>query len=304
MKRSKASRALFVGNGVNQLNGDSVSWGDLVQAIAKEAGVPNAIDNLAHKPFPLVFEAICAEASRKSPGFREIDLKRIVAEWVSQLHPNEYHREICNLDVEHIVTPNYDYSLELACERGNGTSSNTARENKYSLFRRRLAGEKNIWHMHGEAGSPWSICLGHDHYSGYLAKLRNEVHAWYRAEEEDPVETRLGRLVGLGETMSWWQLFGSGRIDIVGFGCDYTEIDLWWLLGWRARQLAKPHRDREFKSEVVFHQFVGDSGISERETGRMQILKSLGVQVNQVRFNGNDYRTAYDEWLQQYDHLV
>lgn len=306
---AKAPKTLFIGNGVHQLSSNHISWRKLVEELATEAGAPYVLDRLDDKPFTLVYEEIHAAYVKKRHGkgdkeSPERSLKGLVAESVGKLQPNDYLRTMVKLDFDHIVTTNYDYAIEQALGDDNGTTSGRKVETKYSAHRFRNAGGKKVWHIHGEVENPWSICLGNDHYAGYLHKLREMV---VTKKEDDRLDDR-GRIGSYvhsywqsGVIDSWMQLFTTGLLDIVGFGMDYTEIDLWWLIGNRARQMSGSNNPGYKLGHVTYHQFVSDKeGLTKRDEGRLEILKSLDVEINRIDFKGKDYRSGYDTWIKSY----
>ena len=118
------------------------------------------------KPFTLWFEELSSRTRRRN-------LKKSVAVALKRgLNPNSIHTEIMAVNIENILTTNYDYNLENSTQHV-WKSNMAARETYYSLFRRWSFGSKHIWHIHGELNNVDSIMLGHAQYAGYLNKIRN-----------------------------------------------------------------------------------------------------------------------------------
>ena len=138
--------ALFIGNGINLVSDEGASWTALLNELA---GDPKTLHEEAvrkEKPFTLWFEELSRTSNTKK-------LKKRVAEVLEDgLTTNSIHTEIMNLNVENVLTTNYDYNLENA-SRDSWSLNMAAPESFYSLFRRRSQGIKNIWHVHGD-GSP------------------------------------------------------------------------------------------------------------------------------------------------------
>lgn len=303
---AKALRTLFIGNGVNRLAPNGVSWKDLVSEMANQAGAASALRLLDDKPFTLVYEEIRAAYVKKCHGdgnkiSPERRLKGMVAEAIGRLTPNDYHRKITKLNFDHIITPNYDYTLEESIEGAGNTGDISGRkqETKHSIHRFRSAGGKKIWHIHGEVDHPWSICLGFDHYAGYLHKMREMIVTIKEDQKKDDrghIPQFLVDYWHSGIIDAWYQLFFTGPVDIVGFGMDYTEIDLWWLIGHRARKMAAPNKQPFRVGEITFHQFVPEKGLSDEEEGRLSILESLDVIVKRTNYK-TDHKDAWDKWF-------
>lgn len=300
-QRKSTDYVLFIGNGVNRQDKDQHSWEHLVRGIADRAGAKHAADNLKEKPFSLVYEAICAESSRqKKEKLTEFEIKTIVGKQISNIEPNDLHEDMAELGIENIITTNYDYTLEKAFCGELGKRANSKRESMYSAHRARIAGSKKIWHIHGEASSPNTICLGHDHYSGYLAKIHDLISNWKGHDRETPIAKRLESREPVD---SWWKLFVSRRVDILGFGFDYSEIDLWWLLGWRARKLLRSPGDTPKGSEIHYHVYEPQNGMGTKQRATCELLESFGVKINRLK-GSNGHHAAYKKWITSYKALT
>ena len=46
-------------------------------------------------------------------------------------------------------------------------------------------------------------------------------------------------------------LFFNSDIHIVGFGFDYSEIDLWWILNKRARMMLANNSAKQIKNKKI-----------------------------------------------------
>lgn len=308
---AKAPTTLFIGNGVNRLITNDHAWDSLIKNLAKRSNASHVIDLLKEKPFTLVYEEIREAFVREhrklnQTGSAEKQLKEEIAASMEKIDPGDIHKEICALNFDHLITTNYDYALEKALGDSPGNILGRKLETKYSLYRFRRSANKQCWHIHGEAMTPWSICLGQDHYSGYLQKIREAIVTPKDDRRENERESDRGHIPKFlanywrsGNIDFWPQLFFTGSLDIIGFGFDYTEIDLWWLIAYRARRMSSSNKQPFKLGEVTFHQFVSEGGLEKREEGRLGILKSLGVKVNRIDFK-SDYRKAYEKWIASY----
>ena len=253
------------------------------------SGMPELMKDAKHKPFTLIYEQMVFNPS----DINDSQLKKKVADLVIDYKPNEHHERIMDSDIKHIMTTNYDYSLELAKE---GMSSNLNKEKRYSVFRSRVSGDKRIWHVHGEAEKENSISLGFDQYSGQLQKLRSyatsdkgspEPKSPFRSGEMDFDEE------GKDTPYSWVDVFLRDDIHIIGYSLDYTEFDIWWSLIYK-------HKPRKAKSHTVgtttYHD-IQSQELSHQQKARNDVLESLGVEVKVHFYKDDDRAPAYKKAL-------
>ena len=291
-------KCLLVGNGINLLSRNGQSWQQVLRDLARKADKEQIIMELSeHKPFTLIYEEISLR-SHEFNGTKEIELKKYVASLVKQIEPNMFHERFIDSNIKNIITTNYDYSFEKSCRNYSSQKANLARETKYSNFRRRVINNTNVWHIHGEADVPNSITLGHEQYSGTIQKMRN----YLTGDRENtggpvsPFKCGIANFENESEVYSWLDIFLRDEVHIVGFGLDYTEIDLWWLLSYKAR-IRQKRGNSLHVGETYFHHFY-DRTINDKERAKHLILKSLGVKVQTKNVNG-DFQQAYNDFLNQ-----
>ena len=83
---------------------------------------------------------------------------------------------------------------------------------------------------------------------------------------------------GLG--ISWVDKFFTDDISIIGLGLNFQEIDLWWILDFRARE--KYTGNKEINNKITYY-----CPISE-DPSRIPVLKALGVVVKEIPFEQQD----------------
>ena len=245
--------ALLIGNGVNRLgNNDGPSWGQLLTSIQDEIGMEIDLDN-DFKPFPMAFEEMLL-TNCKDYEKRLKDFKKSISVAFLAAKPNSYHQQIVESKyVKNILTTNYDYGFErvLVPEFSNISESETdfiTKEIKHNLRRRNVIGEKSIWHIHGEIYDPKkyskdkrhfkeeSILIGYEHYSESLKVMqdyKNGRNNWAKT----PLKTKLNENVDLGS--SWIDYFLISELLIIGLDLSFSEIDLWYILNYRARLISE-----------------------------------------------------------------
>ncbi len=143
---------LFVGNGVNRLSRTDPSWCSVIRDLADYVDKTGLImANVNEKPFTLVFEEILFRSARARGiketelDIKELELKDRTADLIKGIRSNQFHSMIVQSGVRHIITTNYDYTLENSVRSLRFEEANLSRETKYSLFRRRKAHDINLW---------------------------------------------------------------------------------------------------------------------------------------------------------------
>jgi hypothetical protein len=321
----KPGPVLFVGNSPNQLSGGGSSWAELMRALRTDAGV--ALEGHSEKPFTLHFEELLSSFRQRTLKHnprakrRNIDrrFKELIAQRMRKLKPNEVHLEIMRLPVTTLLTTNYDFCLEAALlpQSEPELEDWETEEDRYCLFLRRRAGaSKFVFHIHGEIARPESIMLGHEAYVESCSNIRRYSHLSVRGADgtwEDgkgnfypkagwlKAKFRRGRgELDPDKPHSWVDLFMLRDVHIVGFGLEFTEVDIWYLISYKARLALQPEVPPDLKSSrIVFHYFAdGDP----KHLAKIALLKSFGVickshPITVVADSRKDYRGAWKKLL-------
>lgn len=282
---------LLVGNGVNRIGGNEQSWENVLRYLAGVEGAETILRFVEHKPFALLYEEILLRSTRFELLERETRIRSRVAELIDAMRPNAVHAQIMNSSGRHVLTTNYDYNLERSASISNVVRSVTT-ETKYSLYRATKVAKKNIWHIHGECRVPGSITLGYDQYSGYVQNLRSYATSERTAKGKSPFKRGLLDFDEDSSTRySWLDVFFRDDIHIIGLTLDYTEIDLWWALTYKARLRA-----RGFKTGTTHFYDCYDGEISDARKGRHSLFEALGIAVIPINIAGS-YEEAYGRVL-------
>lgn len=264
--------SLLIGNDINNIN-KGTSWNDLLISIKNKYHV-ETLEN-GRKPFPMLYEEIFLSAIQQQ-HMDEKELKTFIADAVSNIQQNELHELIRELSVENIMTTNYDFSLAGTHPKEKTSLVN---ETTYSVFRQYHSLNKTYWHIHGDCNNPFSINLGYEHYCGQLQKMRDYVVNGPNYSASTKIyKASLIRRLQAGRQMalqSWIDLFFTTDIHIFGLSLDFVEIDLWWLLTYRARN--KFYKKNTFiKNQIYYyipHKYVKDS------SDKIQLLRANDVKV-------------------------
>lgn len=263
--------SLLVGNDINNIS-PGISWSDLLTNIKAKYQL-TGLEN-GQKPFPMLYEEIFLNAI-KMQQLNERELKTYISDSVSQIKQNEIHQLIRFLPTRNIITTNYEFSLEGPTAKVN---TSLVRETTYSVFRRHETADKTFWHIHGDCDNPTSINLGYEHYCGQLQKMRDYVVNGTNYTSDTVFKAALIKRLKQKKNLklqSWIDLFFTQDIHILGLSLDFVEIDLWWLLTYRARN--KFYRKSNFIQNQLFyyttkkwHQITVD---------KMQLLKANDVEI-------------------------
>lgn len=288
----KKPQVLLIGNGINMAYG-GMSWKELLKMIKVNESASNDLTFSMPLQAILFTEDGIGEAVRKN---REKLFGNISPEAI------KVFQRILNMGFDHILTANYSYELECACKNRETLSESRIKamqkhtkavkqaEAKYMLHTYNEIKTENktvnkIWHIHGEARKPDSVILGRYYYgellSRYITELKSRKNYYWEYEKKNkayPIK-------------SWLDAFILGDVYVVGFGMDFSEFDLWWLLNRKKREKAS-------RGTVYFYEGSKKEGNTEEKT---ELLRLLGVQVCNLGFeniSGNEsYKVFYDAAL-------
>ena len=207
-------------------------------------------------------------------------------------------RNLINLNFDCILTTNYTYEVECAIlnqerflfdemkQRHQPETIDPEIKNNnllysFNLVKDRFYPDKQIkvYHIHGEGLFPQNIVIGHNSYSNLL---KSYIDYFY--------DKRNGE--------SWLEKFVENDVYILGFGMDFSEIDLWWLLHykWKNNPQAKT---------IYFnpkHKRITSCGqckkIGNTEWCKTKMLKIYGVEVRDISFDAG-YKNKYNNFYEQ-----
>ncbi|MDT3401247.1 SIR2 family protein [Mucilaginibacter terrae] len=286
---------LFVGNGPNQLNA-RFSWDDLLANLCRTTGL---VIQRNQKAFPLFFEEISYSLNRNQPVEENIKtLKSYIGQEALKLQPHHLLRELTERNYyKHYLTTNYDYCIEKALAPDfDPLNDRKEKWPKYSLYRFNQIRGRQVWHIHGECQNGFngkvrdypesSIMIGFEHYSDYLEK----IHHFIKSNDGKGLHDLIQKEIERGQ-LNWIHLFFIRDIDIIGFGLDYTEAHLWFILNFRAR-LKRAGVDVPNTIRWIIPTFS-----RVKETDRIDLLMALEVEVLYVTTQAKDYEEFYRNFI-------
>ena len=265
-------KVLLLGNGLCRAY-DGMSWDKLLDEIKDRELFPQAARNYA-MPMPL-------KAAMLANNTLADKLRRIVTEgktadtqtesidWGSfiktTVHMREQIKKLINCDFDYVLTTNYSYEIEAALlDKENPSPEDITKlmnfyevdyaQKKFLTNTFNLVENVPIWHIHGEARKPDSIVLGHYYYGKLLRRcvarldgtkeiIEGQKSAYHGKEQEFKRNLRTKRPQKIG---SWIDAFVLGNVYILGFGMDFSEADLWWLVEYKSN-------NKEFCGKTIFY---------------------------------------------------
>lgn len=287
--------AILLGNGLSRASNNK-SWTDMLEVVRKKYGVE---DENPYTNLPLEFERVYWEAKKRGAIKNTYALKSEIASSISSAVDLSLIRMLSSLPCHDIMTTNYDYYIEEALHSSFNRSKNTSntKERKNSIYRHIHVSDKRVWHIHGEAHCPDSVCLGYEQYCTYMSAMINHL--------AHPPESRLGITSrpllryylegGQIKSPSWLLLFFTHDIHILGLTMSLLEIDLWWLLSYR-RRFMLDNPTYKISNRIYYYYADHDGKISGEQ---ISLLKSLDVELCQIPLENDNWRNVYTRAITQ-----
>ncbi len=272
---------LFIGNGLNRCLVDSISWGNLMEYVAKSIKVSSHIDIA----MPMEFERMANEYMIKENTSSDniyFLMKETICDKIGSVHlpQNAIHYSINSLPIDSIITTNYDYLLEYVyrldyrCE---------IKSQKYIFGQTSEINKVKFYHPHGIVKWQQSLCLGFEHYMGIVQKLRAEINTKKDSKPDNMLIKRI--LFGDDEPQNTWgELFYKKNIAFVGFGLDSCESDIWWLLTHRAYIYHTNYQNIQEKlvNRIVYYDIVDVGEKSDCEAERKRKVAENAKRRNHI----------------------
>lgn len=284
-------QVLLLGNGLNRLV-ESSGWGDLLVQIKKNPKIYMDDKLCRSLPYPLL--AVLATDDRVDRAIKENQKLFCGASDNAMEELRPYLQQLLSMGFDDILTTNYSYELERAayenitqeralCQKWMHHTEEVPRaEQKYLLHTYNAVSYQGIrnrvWHIHGEARKPDSLILGHYYYGKLFFKYQELLNK--RGNRQFVLEQQ-----GKPPIMeSWLDAFLLGDVYVLGFGYDYSEFDLWWLLNRKKREQA---------SHGTLHFYAPAAG----NELKFALLETYGAKIECLGFwhQNPDYKAFYQK---------
>lgn len=298
---------LLIGNGLNRCYYHELAWGGLLSDIAHV----HKLTMNGNNSFPMEFEYIVYQILKgmNHPSDRiYTEIKKEIVKRIQNIKKTEnpLMESFMEIPVSEIITTNYDYLLERAykgepcidecrdkIEKGSG-------ETKYSLYRYTTINGRRFYHIHGELLVPDSLCLGSEHYAGYLSKIQS---SFKRGKEIDSDHIMMIIQSSAGRRDTWVDSFFNKDIHVVGLGLDQCEIDLWWIVTYRAFLFFTDlYGARKFlQNRIVYYDIVKDNEKPYEKAKRELLRHNLTLQHVEyypVDISKDNYISGYEKVIE------
>lgn len=293
---------VLIGNGMNRCVEDApdegqISWKSALENMANAAHYD--VRDIDQKPLTLVFD----ELILKNPNLSKNDLQYIaMGRTFTNGDPDLNHAFSCLS--KNFLTTNYHASFAI---NGCGMSPDhldfeistplfpNITENTFSIFRGRRLRKKTWWNINGSYPTATSITLGLRQYARYQNQISDYLTGTISYSKVKGLRSPLYlprpdfEFEKNGNPYSWVDLFLRDHIHMIGFGMEYTESILWWLLTekfWMQRKYPK------YIGGLTYHHVEVEKP-SSHEKVKLNMLEDLGARVNVVK--AKDYKSGYLE---------
>ena len=297
-------QVLLLGNGLNRAYSKD-SWNDFLKSCSCLS--EEEYDQLC-SPMPLRAIVATNNSVYSSITQQKKDL-------IGQTFSNDYLSVLQGLissDIDQIITTNYTYELETAAINKDYISEYCLKkastfipdkainkvESKYLirsynkfLFKNQVV---NVWHIHGEIRKPNSVVLGHYNYSALLSKMKgfSELRGdYYLRKQKSQKDVNY---------KSWIDYFIMGDIYVLGFGFDFSEFDLWWLINRKFNEKANhgkiiifepEHCDGETEKERLLKLFGAE-------------FKHCGIKIPKAEEDGSNKNEIDSKYFEFYERAI
>lgn len=265
---------LFVGNGFSKsLFNDVPSWNGLFEGAHSSIKNNTFLYELHRLQKPEIEEAVVKEQliEKLMSPYSEENLNNQVRDL------DDFGAYLKRYTINNIITTNYDTGVEFVlsrCGYVEQKKSGVSAERVYSIRTYKVFYDEEanhtikLWKIHGDISRIPSITLGFDQYCGSLAKLTQYIKGQYESTNKK-VQCKKHMKDKCNDNdfdgISWAELFFNSNVYIVGFGMDFSEIDIWWLINKRVRYkregirinntityLFNPDHDRDCEKTPIY----------------------------------------------------
>ena len=118
------------------------------------------------------------------------------------------------------------------------------------------------------------------HYIDNIMQIKGKINTIYQMNNKNNFSDELKQAL----KGSWVEHIFFSNLYIVGFGLDKSEIDIWWLLAYRASLIAQNLIDKN-----TIRYYCPD----EDAKALYSYLHSLQIEVDPIYVVNNDWKNSY-----------
>ena len=301
-------KVLILGNGISKSDGNR-NWAQLINDLSQDGMKGVLLPDVTPYSIRATVVTDTDDTKRHSKYQKELSEKK------HKYVDNEIMKKLMRIPFDAVLTTNYTYEIEYVFDSRYPSMSDNLKRNKYATNlrsqRNKASAEKgnkdtrylistfnriendnypvqDIWHIHGEQRRKTSMILTHNEYIKLISKI---------VEYFDGIKNKYEKNATELEFISWLDYFVLGELYIVGQGFDFSEFDLWWLLGRRLRENANAGNlpDIHFYSPEFDENEKNVSKVMEYFKTEFNVAKEKKGSTE--KYNGNDenYKKFYRE---------
>lgn len=280
---SRPPRVLLLGNGILRLC-RGVSWSELLEGL-RSREVSDT--DLKAVPYCMQPELLCdaeAEVIRRQVGAHMAAAAPCISPQLEAL---------LALDFDCILTTNYSYEVEEILTGGQWNEKARRRclhvadgapgaHNNLSIcyaIPRKDRSPVQVWHIHGDTLRHTTLILSYYSYAASIYRLQEYNKRLGNALEE---HQQSGNALTV---RSWLDWFLAGDVFSVGYGYDFSEIDLWWAL------------ERKKREKADVGQLIYLNLETEKPAANRQLLEALGARYEGIPVENGSWVRAYDRLI-------
>ena len=300
-------RILLLGNGINRAFNED-SWSELLEKIKLD----KYDDEPSKYEMPMPLKATLLTNNNANESIKNIlDLEKVYGPYNQELI--NFLRRYTKLEFTDILTTNYGYEIEASLlddgqinnnrlEKIQGRKKIKGKERKVRSFYK--FDTTKVWHIHGEYAKAKSLVLDHKSYCDIISQCKGRVDSFRSRLNEKLKKNQNGWL----EITSWVDVFLLGDVYIVGFGMDFSEIDLWWLIGEKysyRNNFDEKNRDILGKTTYFNLQLDNDENIRAKKdfNCKLELMRVYGVEVKNISIKelltGKEDNKIYTEFYSE-----
>lgn len=300
-------RILLLGNGINRAFNED-SWSELLEKIKLD----KYIDEPSKYEMPMPLKATLLTDNNANKSIENIlNPKKVYGPYNQDLV--NFLRRYTKLEFTDILTTNYGYEIESSllddgqinnnrlkkiqgCKKIKGKERNVRSFYKFDTT--------NVWHIHGEYSKAQSLVLDHKSYCDIISQCKNRVASFRKRLNKKLTQNSNWWL----EITSWVDVFLLGDVYIVGLGMDFSEIDLWWLIGEKYSYRKNfDEKNRDILGKTTYFNLQSDNDENIRATKdfncKLELMRVYGVEVKNIsskeRLTGKEDNKIYTEYYSE-----
>lgn len=281
MEENNTKKVLLIGNGIARCFNSS-SWFEIIEDIAKEHKVDYKEIVKLYPPSQIV-----VASNNDLENVAKDIADKLIDKVDNKICNNNFCNSNCLLNTilskrfDSILTTNYSNELERCFMHKKNLSKVSKKytmpnlpekKKRFQLYRYSSLGNNKVWHIHGDDKVPKSIIADTSYYCKLVAQIEEVLSKLLRRTYAKNFEYK-----------TWVDYFVLGEVHILGFGLDFSEIDIWYLLDYKNRKYGS--------CKTIYHCPNGKIGLS---TEKELLLKTYGVYIeDSIVLNNDNYLKYY-----------